>query len=812
MKDSRMERERYKCRLRPLIRLQAAFSSLWCFRYAILSELRLQIGGRCSGICHGGCMSIYDGLNEQQKQGVFETEGPVLLLAGAGSGKTRVLVHRIAYLIEEKEVNPYNILAITFTNKAAAQMRERVDNLVGLEAGSAWIMTFHAACMRILRRYISWLGYSDNFTVYDTEDQRSVVKQAVKKLDLDPKIYKEKAVLAQISRAKDDLITPEEMEKEAVLAPNFQKRNVARVYQEYQSQLKSNNALDFDDIICRTVELFTKYPEILEYYQKRFRYIMVDEYQDTNMAQFRLVSLLAGGHHNLCVVGDDDQSIYKFRGANVKNILSFEEVFPETKVIKLEQNYRSVQNILDAANVLIRHNKGRKEKSLWSERGAGAKVRYNVYSSASEEAEGIVRDIRRRVEKGGAYNDCAVLYRTNAQSRSLEEKFVELGVPYRIYGGVNFYGRKEIKDILAYLKTIDNARDDLAVRRIINIPKRGIGNSTVEKVTAYADEKECSFFVALAAAEEIGTLSKSTAGKLTNFCTLISALRAKAGELPVRKFIAELLGDIRYEEYLYDEDEPDEAADRLANVEELISKAALYEADAENPTLGGFLEEVALVADIDGMDENNNIVSLMTLHSAKGLEFPTVYLAGMEDGLFPSSMSLDSEDPTDLEEERRLCYVGITRAKDNLVMSMARQRTVRGETHINRPSRFIAEIPEEYRSGDAQSEGKTSAFTYSEADEKNLDAVLPWNRGYTQHVPKAPAPAYASMSKTIPRPAASAAELGYTVGDRVFHVKFGEGTVEKIASGGRDFEVTVIFDTAGIKKMFASFANLAKID
>lgn len=748
-------------------------------------------------------MSIYDTLNEQQRQGVLTTEGPVLLLAGAGSGKTRVLTHRVAYLIEEKNVNPYNILAITFTNKAAAEMRERVDRLVGIDANGAMIMTFHAACIRILRRYIERIGYMNGFTIYDTDDQKTIMRQVLKKLDLDPKMYKDKSVLSQISHAKDELISPDEFELAA--GSDYHKRKIAEVYREYQKQLKSNNALDFDDIICKTVELFGSCPEVLDYYSERFRYIMVDEYQDTNTAQFKLISLLASRFRNLCVVGDDDQSIYKFRGANVKNILNFESVFPEAVVIKLEQNYRSTQNILDAANAVIKNNSERKAKSLWTDEGAGDKIAYNIYNTAYEEAYGIVSDIKKHAAESGAYNDYAVLYRTNAQSRSLEEKFIELGVPYRIYGAVNFYARKEIKDVLAYLKTIDNARDEVAVRRIINVPKRGIGLTTLEKASVFAEDNDISLYAAVARGSEIPSLSKAAAGKLDNFCMLISELRAKSRELSIKELISEIINDVKYEEYLADDDEPDEIADRMQNISELISKAAAYEEAADMPTLSGFLEEVALVADIDNMDENNNIVSLMTLHSAKGLEFPCVYLAGMEDGNFPSYMAIQSDDKCDLEEERRLCYVGITRARKRLVLSMARQRMIRGEMMLCKQSRFINEIPKELLLESGQGIRKAQSFSSEAAArlaENAMRAALPWNR---------PAARMSAIKKGAPQTAASEEELGYTKGDRVRHIKFGEGTVTNIASGGRDFEVTVQFDTAGVKKMFASFAKLVKI-
>lgn len=761
-------------------------------------------------------MSIYDTLNEQQREGVFTTEGPVLLLAGAGSGKTRVLTHRIAYLIEEKNVNPYNILAITFTNKAAAEMRERVDRLLGMDAGGAWIMTFHAACVRILRRYIERIGYSNSFTIYDTDDQKSIIRQILKKFDLDTKLYKDRAVLTDISRAKDKLKGPDEMELEA--GANYHRKKVAEVYREYQRQLKANNALDFDDIICRTVELFGSCPDVLDYYGERFRYIMVDEYQDTNMAQFKLISLLAARFRNLCVVGDDDQSIYKFRGANVRNILDFESVFPEAKVIKLEQNYRSTQNILDAANAVIKNNEGRKDKSLWTDKGAGDKLTYNVYNTAYEEAYGIVSDIKKRAAEGNNYNEFAILYRTNAQSRALEEKFVELGVPYRIYGAVNFYARKEIKDILAYLKTIDNARDEVAVRRIINVPKRGIGAATIEKVAAYAEDIDLSFYAAAANGSKIPGLAKATIGKLDNFCTLISAFRAKAMQMSIKELISDIVESIRYEEYLADDDEPDEIADRMSNINELISKAAAYEQNTDMPTLSGFLEEVALVADIDNMDENNNVVSLMTLHSAKGLEFPVVYLAGMEDGNFPSYMAITSDDKSDLEEERRLCYVGITRARQRLVLSMAKQRMVRGEMMLCKQSRFISEIPPQLLSESGQGIRKPVAFSDDKgirAAEAAMREALPWNRPAAKKnsaVWNKPAVSMADIQKGAPKVAASLDELGYAVGDRVKHVKFGDGTVQNIVSGGRDFEVTVQFDSAGVKKMFASFAKLVKID
>lgn len=748
-------------------------------------------------------MSIYDKLNEQQRDGVFSTEGPVLILAGAGSGKTGVLTHRIAYLIDDLGVNSYNILAITFTNKAAKEMRERVDKLVGFGADSAWIMTFHAACVRILRRFIDRLGYSTNFTIYDSDDQKSVIKDICKRMNIDTKQYKEKTILGQISNAKDNLVTPDAMYQNS--GNNYNAMRIAEIYRAYQEQLKKNNAVDFDDIINLTVELFRTDEEVLNYYKKRFQYIMVDEYQDTNTAQFTLIKLLAGPNGNLCVVGDDDQSIYKFRGANIMNILNFEEYFNNVKTIRLEQNYRSTQNILDAANAVIRNNLGRKKKQLWTQTEGGDKVSFNIYENGYEEATGIAEDIAGRCRNGADYNDFAILYRTNAQSRTLEEKLLEKNIPYRIYGGVNFYSRKEIKDILAYLKTIDNAMDDLAVKRILNVPKRGIGATTMEKVSAYAYDKEITFYTGLKYAGEIGNLGRAAA-KIQSFVTEIEVLRAKSDNMSVDRLIKEIIESTGYYEHIESEAASDEeVTERRQNIDELISKAVIYEETEDEPTLSGFLEEVALVADIDNLDEADNRVSLMTIHSAKGLEFPVVYLAGMEDGLFPSYMSISSGDESDIEEERRLCYVGITRAKNKLIMSAAKMRMVRGEMNMNRTSRFVNEIPKEWLQQSAQSGHRQTMLR--EDDHMNLPP-----RKYGQV-------AFASFQKEAIKAGTfdkqvnsiNSGELGYAVGDRVKHIKFGEGTVMEIKDGGRDYEVTVTFDGAGIKKMFASFAKLVKI-
>ena len=734
-------------------------------------------------------MSIYDSMNERQREAVFHTEGPLLILAGAGSGKTRVLTHRIAYLIEEKGVNPWNILAITFTNKAAGEMRERVDRLVAFGAESVWVSTFHSACVRILRRHIDRLGYDSKFTIYDSDDQKTLMKDICKRLQIDTKQWKEKTLLGIISSAKNELIGAQEYEMNTM--GDFSKRKIAEAYKEYQRQLRTNNALDFDDLIMKTVELFKLNPDVLEAYQERFKYIMVDEYQDTNTAQFKLISLLASKYQNLCVVGDDDQSIYKFRGANIRNILNFEDVFPSARVVKLEQNYRSTKTILDAANHVIRNNLERKNKTLWTANDGGAPIIFQNFMTAYEEAEYIAEDLAKRVAAGdGNYSDCAILYRTNAQSRLLEEKFLLANIPYRIIGGVNFYARKEIKDLLSYLKTVDNARDDLAVRRIINVPRRGIGAATLAKVQDFAVENEISFYNALRAAEEIPALGRSVA-KLKPFVTLIQTLRAQQEYFSVAELLKEVIDRTDYVKELEGEN-TEESRARIENIDELISKAASYDEEAENPTLSGFLEEVALVADIDNLEENNDRVVLMTLHSAKGLEFPNVYLAGMEEGIFPSYMTIVSEDPTDLEEERRLCYVGITRAMRQLTITSARSRMIRGETQYNKVSRFIQEIPRELVQVGSMIKPKVQE--------------LPKQTAYIQAKQAFQAKAFEPKQYKVTK----ADKLEYGVGDRVKHIKFGAGTVENIVEGGKDYEVTVNFDRAGVKKMFAAFAKLKR--
>ena len=833
-------------------------------------------------------MSIYDTLNEQQKQGVFAVDGPVLLLAGAGSGKTRVLTHRIAYLIDEIGVQPYNIMAITFTNKAAGEMRERVDSIIGYGASQVWVSTFHSTCVRILHRYIDRIGYDNNFTIYDTDDQKTVMKEVCKRLQIDTKMLKEKAILSAISSAKDELISSVDYQLQAM--GDYHQEKIGKAYVEYQSVLRKNNALDFDDLIMKTVELFKSCPEVLDNYQDRFRYIMVDEYQDTNTAQFELVRLLADKYRNLCVVGDDDQSIYKFRGANIRNILDFEKVYPEAQVVKLEQNYRSTQNVLDAANSVIQNNRGRKEK------GQGSLVHFRQFDTAYEEAEFVADDIARKKRKGIAdYGESAVLYRTNAQARMLEERFILEGIPYDVVGGTNFYARREIKDMLAYLKTVDNGKDDVAARRIINVPKRGIGAATIARVQEYADMKGISFYDALKEAGQITSVGRSAA-KLEPFVTMIQSFRSKLEYYGLEGLIKDIVETTGYVRELEASDEED-AEDRIHNIDELISKIVSYEENHEDASLSEFLEEVALVADIDRLDGESSRVLLMTLHSAKGLEFPHVYLTGMEDGVFPGYGAVTSDDDEEMEEERRLAYVGITRAKDDLTLTCAKRRMVRGETQYNAVSRFVEEIPEELLDNKVPSLKNWDFGSYEEDSGERLrfkskpfgmDNVLPYRsgKGYEKvwknsgedallesskdaavdpwrgadsgksrntfsgksgdgFARNSAAEEYrrifdkpkTASAKTKPRAVAVAkrtpaenrpfiagggmggltkgmpvpGKVDYGVGDRVSHVKYGEGTVTKLESTPKDYQVTVVFDGAGQKIMYAAFAKLKKL-
>lgn len=741
------------------------------------------------------------GLNDKQKEAVLHFEGPLLILAGAGSGKTRVLTHRIAYLIEEHQVPPYHILALTFTNKAANEMRERVNNIIEYGAGSIWVSTFHSTCVRILRRFIDHLGYDNAFTIYDSDDQKSLMKDICKQLNIDTKKYKERTFLNAISSAKDELKTPEQYADE--VAKEYNKKIFGRVYKEYQKRLKQNNALDFDDLIMLTVQLFRQNAEILNHYQERFPFILVDEYQDTNTAQFTLLSLLASRYRNLCVVGDDDQSIYRFRGANIHNILNFEKIFPATKVIRLEQNYRSTKNILAAASGVIKHNSMRKEKTLWTTAEAGAPISYGRYDNEYEEAQGIAADIHRQVKDGMSYNDFAILYRTNAQSRVFEEKLIYEGIPYRIIGAVNFYARKEIKDILCYLKTINNSADDIAIKRIINIPRRGIGQTTIGRISDYAFSQEMPFYEALRRVDEIPGCTRASA-KIHSFVSLIEHFRMKLrGEMySLEDMTQELLDVTGYVRELEAED-TDEANGRIENIESLMNKIVQYEEDNNGGTLNDLLEDIALVADIDTVSDDAEQVLLMTLHSAKGLEFTNVYICGMEETIFPGASAVFGDDPSELEEERRLCYVGITRAMKKLTLTSANQRMRNGEMNFNRPSRFINEIPRHLVKQTygavlkPETESKPTEFSRTKASLYTKDRKNPFaNNPYIQK----------GMGSASP-----AGAPDYQVGDRVSHTKFGQGIVRSLTKLTNDYEVVIEFDGFGQRKLRSSFAKLTKL-
>ena len=781
--------------------------------------------------------SICETLNAPQQKAVRTTEGPLLILAGAGSGKTRTLTHRIAYLIEEKGVDPWHILAITFTNKAAEEMKSRVTAMTP-QGGSVFVSTFHACCARILRSQADRLGYTRSFTIYDTEDSRVLMRRIIKDKDLDPKIYNEKDVLRQISSLKDEVITAEDY---ASRPGSFREQKIAELYTEYQKRLLMADAMDFDDLLTNTVLLFRENEDVLEQYRNRFRYILVDEYQDTNTAQFQFVELLAREHRNLCVVGDDDQSIYKFRGANIGNILNFEKAFPGAEVIRLEQNYRSTKNILAAANQVISHNGERMDKTLWSDKPEGDRVALREYADAHEEARDIAWDIEQEKSRF-AYGQCAVLYRTNSQSRLLEEAFVERGIPYMLVGGTNFYERREIKDLLAYLKTVANAYDDVAVRRIINVPRRGIGDTTVNNIAAQAAEQGLTFFEALRRAAADPVTKKAAAAKLSEFLSLIESFRAAKDELRVAELIDLILDKSGYREALKEEGEI-EAEARLENLLELQNKAASFADEPGDPeALNRFLEQVALVSDVDEMVDETNRVTLMTMHSAKGLEFPKVYLAGMEQDLFPSAKSLYSGDEKDLEEERRLCYVGFTRAQEKLILTAARVRMINGQTQIHNTSQFVDEIDplslkrerkasmmgvregserqmkKDFEAGRISSFGRKGASVgWTDFGDSfgfgtvNNDEEKPKLRGSVRPQGSGPVSSYfSSQEEKIKAASQSGADL--KAGDRVTQKRYGKGTVVSVQQGKRDIEVTVDFDNFGRKVMLAGFAGFEKTE
>lgn len=765
------------------------------------------------------------GLNDMQQQACEHVDGPLLILAGAGSGKTRVITHRVAYLIDQEGVNPLNILAITFTNKAAQEMRERVNLIVGDGADRVWVSTFHSLCVRILRRYADRLGYGKSFDIYDADDQKSLVKSILKDLQIDPKRYPEKMFMSEISKAKEKYMSCDEFARKN--ATDFAATKVADVYTEYQNRLRKNNAMDFDDLIYKTVELFEHNPDVLDSYQNRFRYIMVDEYQDTNHIQFLMVKMLARKYKNLCVVGDDDQSIYKFRGANITNILGFEKEYPEAEVIKLEQNYRSCGNILAAANAVIQHNEGRKDKALWTDRDAGEKISFEQCDTEYVEGDMVASRIKSLVRQGVPYRDIAILYRTNAQSRILGEKMVYNNIPYRIYGGTNFYARKEIKDVLAYLKVVNNSTDNLYFRRVVNVPKRGIGEASLGKLESYANAYGISMLEAAERAKEIPGMAARTAGKIIQFAELIASFKSMIEEQESLDTIYDrILDETGYESELIAE-HTEEAMTRLENIDELRNKIVEFAEDREDTGLSEFLEEIALVSDLDSLSENDDQVKLMTLHSAKGLEFPYVFICGMEERVFPSGMALNSDDPDAIEEERRLCYVGITRAMKKLYLSAAKERMMHGNRVYSDVSRFVREIPpllfeheadminmarrRQQESVDSYNRGLDGGSGCLDASYSGTSSGGIRNYGrsnpYNAYKAKQPAsqPAFGRAFVV-----AGSVKPDYSVGDRVRHIKFGSGTVEQLEKGDKDYEVTVNFDRCGIRKMYASFAKLKK--
>ena len=753
----------------------------------------------------------YDELNPMQQKAVKQKDGAVLILAGAGSGKTGALTVRIADMLEHG-ISPYNILAITFTNKAAKEMRERVDKLAGPSAEHVWISTFHSTCVQILRREIEKLDYSRDFSIYDADDQEKVMKEVFKELNLSitDKTYTVRGAVSAISHLKEEMISWEDYAKEVDKA-DMRAYKTSRVYELYQKRLRRNNALDFDDLIYKTVLLFRTNPDVLNVYQERFKYIMVDEYQDTNTSQYELVRLLAGKYGNLCVVGDDDQSIYGWRGANIRNILDFEKDFPNAVVIKLEQNYRSTKNILTAANEVIKHNSARKDKTLWTENDTGSIIHVFRADNDIEEAVFVTEIINKNALKGKKYKDFAVLYRTNAQSRAIEDRFVRKGIPYRLFGGVRFYERKEIKDILAYLKLIDNSADAVAIKRIINVPKRGIGDKTVETAENAASKNGTTLFEALGCAAEYPEL-KSRGKKLGEFYELICSFKQKAEELSVHELIEYVVNATGYRDEL-EQDGSDDAMMRIENIEEFASKAAEFEKENENATLSAFLEDVALVADIDSYSEDDDAVVLMTLHSAKGLEFPYVFMIGMEEGLFPSGRATNTGDPKELEEERRLCYVGITRAKKELFLTYARQRMQHGQFVYNAPSRFLGELPPELldnpfkkvqtREIPSHEPPKASPYNFGARFAASRAGVAAGNMSARPVVPK-------PYAAEMPKP--TNVTIDFAVGDKVRAPKYGIGEVKSIKNAGKDYEVEVAFTGKGTKKFMAGLSKLKKVE
>lgn len=741
-------------------------------------------------------IDIMQGLNDKQKEAVCCTEGPLLVLAGAGSGKTTVLTRRVAYILEKDLAKPWQILAITFTNKAAAEMKERIAAMVP-DSNDIWVRTFHSCCVRILRRDIASIGYESSFNIYDAADQKRIIKDCIKDCGLNEENYPVKSVISIISDCKNKDISPSEF-----LAGNqnsYRERQLARLYEEYETRLKRNNALDFDDLILKTVLLFKTCPDVLEYYQKKFKYILVDEYQDTNSCQYKLVEMLARSHRNLCVVGDDDQSIYKFRGADISNILDFEKFFTEAKVVKLEQNYRSTQNILTAANKVIANNRMRKAKALWTNAGDGEKIVLRALNDQVSEAVYVNNQIEQLVTKHGyKYSDFAILYRTNAQTRSFEEN---LTCPYRILAGLRFYDRKEIKDILAYLRVLFNPNDDHNLTRIINVPKRSIGDSTVAKLQSYAQTVGKSIYTVITDGSYAEILGRTNA-KIAEFADMIKRLRDITDKVSVSELIEEMLTSTGYVSRLLLESPPDEALSRIENVEEFKSKAKEYEEKVENPTFEGFLDNISLVSDVDNYDENQNAVVLMTLHSAKGLEFPVVFMCGMENGLFPSFMSEMEEGG--IEEERRLCYVGITRARKKLYFTYAKQRTLYGKTEARMRSRFVDEVPGEYLDIEVKRQSGFNAV-YNISSSPKSAKIPSFSFSMGSSASSIPGVSRGADLKTAPGVG------NIKKGDRVSHKKFGEGLVLSVNPVGGDLQYEISFENVGTRSLMASFAKLTKL-
>lgn len=751
-------------------------------------------------------MELLKSLNKEQQEAVLHIDGPLLILAGAGSGKTRVLTHRIAYLIKEKGVYPSSILAITFTNKAAKEMKERTAKLLGDVAENMWVSTFHSTCVKILRRDIEKAGYNRNFVIFDSSDQQILVKDCIKELNLNEKNFPFREVLSNIGRAKDELIEPDIYTK--MNANDFRLSKMAKIYELYQKKLRNNNALDFDDIIIMTIKLFLDNPPVLQHYQQKFQYILVDEYQDTNTAQYTLISLLAQEYHNLCVVGDDDQSIYSFRGANIRNILDFEKEFKGCKVIKLEQNYRSTQSILNAANHVIKNNTGRKRKSLWTENPIGAGIQLFEGGNEHEEAFFIAREIKRLKQSDKLNNrDFALLYRINAQSRVLEDTLIKDGIPYRIFGGLRFYDRKEIKDIIAYLRLVQNHSDDIALKRIINVPKRGIGNTTVDTAEKIAIDRSSSIYSIVASASEISELQRA-AFRLEEFTSLINGFKV----LMEGMSISELIGEVILKSGILAELEAEntiEARSRIENIKELVSSALEFEEQNEEKSLEAFLANVSLISDIDNLEGEKDTVVLMTLHSAKGLEFPIVFMVGMEEGVFPGLRSMGNDN--ELEEERRLCYVGMTRAREKLYMTNTFSRTLFGNTTYNKASRFLNEIPPELIDSGARSAKKTDSFT----EKAGRSYGNGWDSNFTTAAGRFSGNSSGFNSAAIqsgtPIPANSTGTVNFKAGDNVVHKKFGVGTITSVVKEDDDYKLEIQFRNSGMKRLMAAYANLTKL-